>query len=162
MIRLEPFRNENFDLFISWIESEELLITIAGWDLSYPVTAPQLQRYLEDEKSHAFNVVDAAAEKVIGHAEIRLMGNDVCKLDKVLIGNRSDRGKGIGLRVIRSLTDYAFENLGAKMVELNVFEWNTAGIKCYTKAGFRFNPDKRQTMQVNGKDWTVLNMIIDR
>lgn len=162
MIKLESFSPADFDDLIAWTDSEELLITIAGRDLSYPLDATQLRAYLNDPKSHSFRVVDTSTGASIGHAEIRLMGDGVCKLDKVLIGDKSDRGQGIGLQVIRALTDYSFENLGAKLVELNVFEWNTAGIKCYTKAGFRFNPDKRQIMRVAGNDWIVLNMIINR
>jgi RimJ/RimL family protein N-acetyltransferase len=162
MIKLEPFSKEDFSSFISWIDSEELLITIAGWDLSYPLTASQLQTYLDDQSSHAFNIVDLAGKKTIGHAEIRLMGNGVCKLDKVIIGDKSNRGKGTGLQVVHKLVEYSFGNLGARLVELNVFDWNTAGIKCYTKAGFSINPDKQHSMQVNGKNWMVLNMIFTR
>ena len=134
---------------------------IAGPDYSYPLTTGQLQKYLDDEKSCSFNVVDLD-NNVIGHSEIILQENDLCKIDKLIIGEKSNRGKGIGLKVIDELLRFSFEKLGARQVELNVYDWNIAGIKCYQKAGFTFNPDKKVTTEINGEFWTALNMIIDK
>ena len=50
MIQLTAFSAADFDRFISWIDSEALLITIAGTVFSYPLTAVQLETYLADEK----------------------------------------------------------------------------------------------------------------
>lgn len=161
MIQLQPFQPADFDLFISWIDTEELLITIAGTYFSYPVTAHQLERYLQDEKSIAFNVVDTEQNKKIGHAEIILTGNDTCKLDKVLVGDKLNRGKGIGTQLINALLDYCFEQLNAREVELNVYDWNIAGIKCYEKTGFMFT-GKTMTTQVKDGTWVAKNMTIDK
>ena len=162
MIQLEPFSQADFEKFISWIDSQELLVTIAGTVLTYPLTTEQLQNYLDDPKSHAFNVVDKVQNKIIGHAEIIEMDSEMCKLDKVLIGDRSNRGKGIGQQVIIELLKYSFLNLGAKIVELNVYDWNIAGIKCYEKTGFAINPDKKQFTEVDGVSWAALNMTITK
>ena len=72
MISLIPFSESDFDLLISWIDSEELLITIAGTDLTYPLTHDQLSAYLSMETSHSFTIVDTALNKKVGHAEIVL------------------------------------------------------------------------------------------
>lgn len=162
MIKLSPFEPSDFNQFISWIDSEELLITIAGPYFTYPLTPSQLQNYLADKNSFSFNIIDTSQNKTIGHAEIILAGDGICKLDKVLVGDVSDRGKGICGLIIKELLDHSFEKLDAKEVELNVFDWNIAGIKCYTKAGFTFNEQKIYSMQVNGKTWTVKNMRIDK
>ena len=162
MIKLEPFTASEFDTFISWIDSPDLLITIAGPMLKYPVTHEQLQKYLSDNKSLSFNVVDAEQNKVIGHAEIIAMGNGLYKLDKVLIGDKSIRGKGIGQQLMMELLKYSFNILGAEMVELNVFDWNVAGIRCYEKTGFSFNPGKQMTYPVGDEEWVALNMTYSR
>jgi RimJ/RimL family protein N-acetyltransferase len=60
------------------------------------------------------------------------------------------------------LLRYAFEKLDADVVELNVFDWNVAGIRCYEVVGFVLNPDKKQTLEVNGKIWQALNMTIEK
>ena len=73
MITLTPFQQKDFDRLIRWIENPELLITIAGPAWSYPLTVVQLQRYLDDPKSHSFNIVETPQDIVIGHAEIILL-----------------------------------------------------------------------------------------
>ena len=162
MIRLEPFTPNDFKTVISWIHSKELLVTIAGTVFTFPLTEDQLQKYLDDEKSCSFNVVDTAKNKNIGHAEIYLTGNGTCKLDKVLIGDKSNRGKGIGLLLIDELVSYSFTRLGVGMVELNVYDWNASAKKCYEKAGFTLNPDKKMSTEVDGISWNALNMTITK
>jgi RimJ/RimL family protein N-acetyltransferase len=162
MINLIPFTASDFDLFISWIDSEELLITIAGTDLTYPLTADQLSGYLKIENSHAFTILDTASNKKIGHAELVLSGKGIFKIDKLLVGDRSLRGKGLGQAIIHELLHYAFKKLEATTVELNVFDWNTAGIRCYEKCGFVMNPQKKKSFQAGAETWTAINMTIEK
>jgi RimJ/RimL family protein N-acetyltransferase len=159
MIQLSAFTKNEFDLFISWVDSKELLLTIAGNVLTYPLTREQLQQYLDDPKSISFNIVDTTQNKVIGHAEL-IPGNDgTVKIDKLLIGDPTVRGKGIGQKVIEELLAYSFEKLNVHTVELNVFDWNIAGIKCYEKCGFVANPSKQQQFPVGEEIWIAFNMI---
>jgi RimJ/RimL family protein N-acetyltransferase len=162
MIKLTPFKPSDFDRFISWIDSKELLITIAGTILTYPLTTDQLHAYLNNPNSISFNVVDTIQNKTIGHAEIIKTGIDTCKLDKVLIGDKAIRGKGIGEKLMNELLDYSFRKLDMNEVELNVYDWNVAGIKCYEKVGFVMSPNKRQTTILDNIQWIALNMTIDR
>jgi len=162
MIRLTPFKESDFDNLSSWIDSENLLIQIAGSVFSFPLTREQLRKYLRDEKSRAFNIVDADLNRIIGHAEIYLIEKDTCKLDKIIIGDKSSRGKGLCQQVIKALLDLSFEIAEVKTVELNVYDWNTAAKKCYEKVGFVANPDKNFLTHLNGNDWLALNMAVKR
>lgn len=162
MVRLEPFTESDFDQFISWVDNKALLITIAGTDFTFPLTTPQLLTYLVKEKSHAFKIVDVVENKSIGHAEILERGNELCKIDKLLIGDRSNRSRGVGQATVNSLLDYSFEKLDANIVELNVFDWNAAGIRCYEKCGFIRTRDSNQLFEVEGNIWTAFNMKIDK
>lgn len=162
MIKLEPFNPADFDKLISWIDSRELLVTIAGTVFSYPLTVEQLQTYLQDKNSYSFSIAEQSNSKTIGHAELAVAGKDTYKIDKLIIGDKSNRGKGVGQEVINQLLNYAFIKLHAKTVELNVFDWNTAGIKCYEKCGFTVNPGRQATFQVDDKNWIALNMTIER
>lgn len=162
MIKLEPFSNADFNRLITWIGNEELLITIAGHVFSYPLTSEQLQTYLEGKNNHSFNIVDLSQDKIIGHAEIVISGESIFKIDKLIIGDTSNRGKGIGQKVINELLNYSFIELNAKTVELNVFDWNIGGIKCYEKCGFVMNPQKQATFDIGDKSWTALNMTIEK
>ena len=162
MIKLEPFKPSDFNLLISWIDSKELLIQIAGPYFSYQLTATQLQNYLDDKNSIPFNVVETSSDKVIGHAEIILLDNNVCKLDKVLIGDKANRGKGFGQQTISRLLTFTFENLKAEKVELYVYDWNTDAIKTYERAGFIINHDKQMQTNIDGTIWKALKMTIER
>ncbi len=159
-IRLESFTEEDFERLISWIDHEELLVQFAGAIFSYPLTAAQLANYLSDEKRFAFKVVEVETGATIGHAEIYLTDPDTARLCRILIGNKERRGKGTGRQIVQQLTDDSFERLHVEVVELNVYDWNTAAIKCYEKAGFKINSNKSKTVEVNGKVWTAINMRI--
>jgi RimJ/RimL family protein N-acetyltransferase len=162
MIKLEPFKPSDFDLLVSWIDSKELLLQIAGNYFSYPLTPPQLQNYLNDKRSFAFSIVETSANKVIGHSEIILLDNKVCKLDKILIGDKANRGKGVGQKVVNELLAISFENFSAEKAELYVYDWNTGAIKAYERVGFVINHDKQILTEVDGKVWKALNMTIDK
>lgn len=160
MIQLVPFQRADFDRLISWIDSEALLITIAGTEFSFPLTHDQLHRYLLKADSHLFNVVDTAVRKVVGHAQLIKSEDRMYKIDKLIIGDKTNRGKGTGQAMIDALLNYAFESLNAEIVELNVFDWNIAAIKCYEKCGFKINPAKKQVFNVGDERWNTINMVV--
>lgn len=162
MITLTPFTENDFDQFIAWINDKELLVTIAGNYFPYPLTAEQLHGYLKDDNSQAFNIVDTGTGKIIGHAELYKTGGHIYKIDKLIIGDTASRGKGFCFSIMKALSNYAFEELQANTVELNVFDWNTAAIKCYEKAGFVMNTGKTALFEVEDKKWTALNMMIEK
>ncbi len=83
---------------------------------------------LNRQKSHAFKIVDIASHKTIGHAELRGSGERTYKIDKLLIGDHTNRGKGIGQKVMDKLLEQAFTKMNDESVELNVFDWNTSAI----------------------------------
>ena len=161
MITLTSFQREDFDRLIRWIDNPELLITIAGYVWSYPLTVDQLQQYLDDAKSYSFNIVETPQDIVVGHAEIILANDGTCKIDKLFV-DPSHRGKGFCPKVINRLLTYAFDSLPVHTVELNVFDWNTAGVRCYERSGFSFNPEKKQLFPLGDETWTALNMSITK
>ncbi|WP_420575990.1 GNAT family N-acetyltransferase [Ekhidna sp.] len=161
MIRLETFQPSDFEKLIAWIDNEELLVTIAGTDFTYPLTTEQLWKYFEDASSHSLSIIETQGG-CIGHAELKKTGPRIYKIDKLVIGDTKNRGKGIGQLVIAALLRTAFGEHKASIVELNVFEWNLAGIRCYEKCGFQFNAEKHAIFRVGSREWTALNMTINK
>jgi RimJ/RimL family protein N-acetyltransferase len=162
MIKLEPFTEKDFERLTAWVDSKELLITIAGNYFSYPLTAHQLRAYLDDEKSYSFNIIDTDENKIIGHAEICKSSYEIFKIDKLLIGDTISRGKKLCRPIMQALVDYAFIQLHASVIELYVFNWNIPAIKCYEKTGFVINADKTSLFEAGDKKWTALNMTIEK
>ncbi len=163
MIELKPFREEDFEALISWVGSEELLVQFAGPIFKYPLTVAQLEKYISDENRYVFKVINPEANGIaIGHAEIFLVTPTAARLCRILIGDKSYRGKGVGQEIIKQLIDQSFEYLNAETIELNVYDWNTSAIKCYEKVGFEVNPNTINTTEVNGVTWTAINMVFPK
>ena len=163
MIKLVPFKEEDFEKLISWIENEKILVQFAGAVVfTYPLTKEQLETYIADDKRFAFKVVEVETNETVGHAEIYLVKPNVSRLCRVLIGREEYRGKGIGRQIMAQLMDYSFNRLSVEVVELNVYDWNTAAIKCYEKVGFTINPSVSSRVEVDGGIWTSVNMRVQR
>ena len=159
MIQLAPFKQTDFKQLISWIDSEQLLVQVAGPIFTYPLTEEQLFTYLEDSNRYAFKVIDTNSNETIGHAEIYKHEENAVKICRVLIGDETYRGKGLGQELISSLVSYSINSLEISAIELNVYDWNTAAIKCYEKVGFVLVPEKYTTIDVKGATWKSLNMV---
>ena len=159
-IELSPFTKSDFDRLINWVSDENLLVTIAGLDFKYPLDVIQLSEYIKLPDSWIFNVV--LNQQIIGHGQIVQSGDQKCKLDKLLIGDKSLRGQGIGEKLVRELMKFAFTKLTMHEVELNVYDWNIAGIKCYEKVGFLINPGIALTTKRGKVYWKALNMSITK
>ena len=161
MLKLELFTKEDYARLISWIENEEELIQFAGPVFTFPLTEKQLEKYSEDNCRFAYKVIEINSNQTIGHCEIYLSEKST-KLCRILIGEKSFRGKGLGLEIVKRLLEKCFNQFNSLFVELNVYDWNTGAIKCYEKAGFKINKDKYKTIAVNGKKWTSINMFVDK
>ncbi|MEP6513720.1 MAG: GNAT family protein [Parafilimonas sp.] len=160
MIKLERFDKNDYDDLISWIDSEETLMQIAGPIFSFPLTHEQLDESLQNKNRFAFNVIDLDTNENIGHCEIYL--TDVsAKLDHIIIGKELQRGKGVGKQIVNALVEFVFNNFDRSKIELNVFDWNVAAIKSYEKVGFKINPDKKLEQKIKGQTWTAFNMILN-
>ena len=160
MIRLKKFDKEDYDDLVAWIDSEEMLIRIAGRQMTFPVTKEQLDISQSDVKRNAFSIINAETGKSIGHCELYLLENSA-KIDRVIIDG-SMKGKGLCSHLMKLLLDYGFNVLKQPVIELNVFDWNTAAIRCYEKAGLKKNNDKTMEFESNGEKWIAFNMSIDK
>jgi len=161
MIQLEKFDKEFYADLISWVDSEETLMQFAGPAFNFPLTNEQLDKSLSDKNRYAFRVVDTSTNLSIGHSEIYLTNNSAY-FGRILIGDKKQRGKGIGQQILNLLLDFTFSNLERTKVELNVFDWNITAIKCYEKVGFVINQDKKLERKINHEIWTAINMTINK
>ena len=85
MIVLKEFTNSDFNTFISWCTSEEMITQFAGPIFTYPVTKNQLDNYLNDKSKKPFKVVLTKTQETIGHCELNFEEKETPKLSRVLI-----------------------------------------------------------------------------
>jgi len=161
MIHLDKFGSKDYVNLISWIDSPEMLVQIAGWQMEFPVTDQQLDISQADKNRFAFSIINTETGKSVGHCELYLLENSA-KIDRVIIGDRTMKGKGLCGQLMRLLLEYGFNVLNQPVVELNVFDWNTTAIRCYEKAGLIKNTDKTMEFEMNDQKWIAFNMYIDR
>src|SRR5450432_1415217 len=109
-IRLDKFDKENYADLISWVDSEETLMQFAGPVFKFPLTPEQLDISLSDQNRIAFRIVSNETNLSIGHSEIYLSGSSA-KFGRILIGDKEQRGKGLGQQIVNLLLAYTFSNL---------------------------------------------------
>lgn len=161
MIALEEFTFADFEVFKSWITNKEELFQFAGPVFTYPVTGEQLYSYLQIKDIQPLKVVLLETGKTIGHCELNFK-YDTPRLSRILVGDKSMRGKGIGEQIVVKMVELLFEDPTITKVDLNVFDWNKGAIKCYENVGFKINPIDTQDLKVGDEVWKRLNMVLGR
>ncbi len=159
MITFQPFTASDFVQFQQWIVSEKLLIQFAGSIFSYPLTDNQLYSYLDNPKLQPLKVLFDG--KYVGHCELNF-SNKFPRLSRILIGDETLRGKGLGKEIVTNMLELIFQDKQVNKVDLNVFEWNTQAIQCYERIGFYFNPCECTEYVVNGEKSKCVNMLIEK
>ena len=67
-----------------------------------------------------------------------------------MIGDKENRGKGLGSFAVKEMLNHAFNNLNLQRVELSVLEYNKVAIHLYEKSGFKIEGTREKSMFVNG------------
>ena len=164
MIRLEKFTENDFEQFISWMDTEKFMYQFGGASFAFPLTVAQLKDYIADKSHRIYRVVDATTERVIGHASISHYNvkNKSARLCRILIA-KEDRSKGYGQQLIEALLKICFDELALHRVDLGVFEFNKAAIQCYQSCGFRIEGTLRESFVIDDEYYSIHNMsILDR
>ena len=74
------------------------------------------------------------------------------------IASPDDRRKGYGTETLRLLLRYAFDELNLHRLTAVVFEYNTAALSFFEKAGFVIEVRRRQALNRDGKRWDWLHL----
>ncbi|WP_338762953.1 GNAT family protein [Bernardetia sp. ABR2-2B] len=161
MIELQPFTENDFRLFKTWIKDEEQMVQFGGEMFVFPVTDEQLKSYIHNDNIKPLKVIWKETSETIGHCELNYQDGNK-RLSRILIGEDKWRGKKIGEQIVLRMVELFFKDPNTKKVDLNVFDWNKGAIKCYQNVGFEIKHDKTTLMKVGNKTWTRLNMELER
>jgi len=166
MITLIPFTEKDFAQVLEWITSPELLIQWAGPQLfTYPLNEEQLYAYLqfgqgEHPQAKIFKIVNQRNE-TLGHIELGAINqeNGTGTICRVFVHSRY-RGKGVCVEAVRQVLTIGFRELGLHRIDLRVFGFNTAAIRCYERAGMVREGLLRKTQRVGDQYWDSVIMAI--
>ena len=164
-IELRKFKEENITQLINWIHSKEELMQWAGPAYNFPFTEEQMLVELNTAEKECNKLIYSVLEKeeniIIGHCQVLIdKKNNSARFGKILIGNRTFRGKGLGQQIIKELLKIGFMDLKLHRIDLGVFEFNTNAIKSYEKSGFKKEGLLRDYRKVGDKYWSLINMSI--
>ncbi|KKI92702.1 aminoglycoside adenylyltransferase [Bacillus sp. SA1-12] len=167
MIELKYFERSDFKQLINWIDSPQFLLQWGGPAFEYPLTADQLEKYIENANNDysdtlVYKVMDSETGDVIGHISLGKIDrkNKSARVGKVLVGDKNVRGKGIGQLMIKEILKIAFEKHKLHRVGLGVFDFNVSAIACYEKAGFIKEGLLRDTGKNGEEYWNQWEMSI--
>lgn len=165
IIKLERFSKAEIPQLVSWIPDKEFLLQWGGPYYIFESLTEQLQNEVnmmpeENPKSLMFSAKSNDSDEIVGH--IQLLGIDMvnmsARIGRVLVGEKENRNKGIGLKMINAVLNIAFNELNLHRVDLGVFDFNTSAIACYKKAGFIIEGNLRESRKIGGRYWSLLNM----
>lgn len=168
MIKLEYFNRYDFDQLTEWIKDDELLMNWSGSLFNFPLSESSLEWYIEDvndiNSSDAFiyKSVDTVTGKTIGHISLGSISrkNRSGRISRVLVGGAENRGKGCCKDMVKAVLKIGFEDLKLHRISLGVYDFNTAAIACYQKAGFKIEGTSRDVLLFKGKWWSLIEMSI--
>ena len=131
-LRLRRYDGEHA-FALPWYQDAETLWLVDGCREPYDeAKLTAMYRYLDEHgELYWIEVQEDSAWRPVG--DVPFWAEDM----PIVIGERSMRGQGIGLRVIRALTErgraLGFEGLAVQ----EIYHYNAASRRCFEKAGFR-------------------------
>jgi len=166
-VELKPFERSDFRRLIGWIPSPEFLLQWAGPIFQYPLDTVQLEEYIRGSEGLRpirliFKVQTLKDHTVVGHIELNGIDrkNNSATVCRVLVGEPSLRGKGIGSQMTRRLLEIGFDQMGLHRIDLVVFDFNRSAIRCYEAAGFVREGCLRESRRTKSGYWSLYQMSI--
>lgn len=162
MVRLRPFKKQDAEKILPWMNDERVMAMWCSDIFSYPLTARQLIQRMEQSEEKTDEWVMAGVDEqgeVIGHL---YMWPDY-KKNSVHLGliaiDHTRRGQGLGRQMVEKAVLYAFDVLEMSQVTLGVFDCNPQAHACYERAGFVDDYIEEQAMDYHGECWNRIHMI---
>ena len=139
-VALGPLRADLAPLYQRWLNDFAVMRTRGRPPGPVTLEAQQseYERLATDETRRFFTIYERAGWRPIGDAGLH--GIDLrhrAAFFAITIGEAEYRGRGYGTEATRLVLDYAFTALGLQSVQLEVNEYNLAGLHAYRRAGFR-------------------------
>ena len=151
--------------FVPWVNDPEVTRTLAIGLRVMDVRAEEV--FIEKTNASAHDVLFGIVARETGQL-IGSTGLDQIDFQNqsasfgIMIGEKSEWGKGYGTEATALVVQYAFGELHLNRVQLHVYEYNLRGIRVYEKVGFRREGALRQEHVYDGRFWDTVVMAILR
>jgi RimJ/RimL family protein N-acetyltransferase len=164
-VRLRPLRAEDLDPILEWINDEEVTHTLLIG--RYPMTREMEREWIEQRLKGSETDVSFVMETLDG---TYLGGISLFRIQAVeriaelglVIGRKSEWGKGYGTEGMGLLINYGFEQLNLHMIYLGVLTHNTHAHKMYRSLGFQEEGRLRHRVYRSGQYHDMISLSLLR
>ena len=165
-IVLRPFLREDFSRLIRWIDTPALLTQWGRWKFRFPLDNAQLDDYLRDTSTEppTRRIYKALrSDQVVGHVELNGISreNGTASICRVFVDPECRR-VGIARAMVRQVLQIAFEEVGLRRIDLQVYDFNAPALACYERLGFVREGVLRKYAKVGDEFWDLVWMSILR
>ena len=135
--RISPLKEENIENLRKWRNDKNLskfLRTVP--DISNEMEERWFHEYLNDKTICFFSITDRTTDHIVGSLALYDITGDTCDIGKIVIGDPSAHGKGIGYNSFLLAMSIGINELEIKKFRLDVHTENIAALSIYVKIGF--------------------------
>jgi RimJ/RimL family protein N-acetyltransferase len=157
-VHFRLFDPKDYPRLLDAIDTPQALAQWAGPFFRFPLDRAQLEAYRASATGEAsarriYTACDGTGQPV-GHIELNDIDGYAARLCRVLI-DAPFRGRGLGRAMVRQALHIGFDELGLQRIDLGVYDFNTAAIRCYELEGFVKEGHLRQARRVGDEIWST-------
>jgi len=159
MIRVVPLEKKDANCIVEWNigKGADFLTQWAGRGYQYPLTGEQITERLTTDVAADYKIYSIVLDGgMIGTIELMKIDENV---KRATIGHflidPTKTNHGYGTEALQLFVKKVFQEMPLVTLELTVFDFNIAAIRCYQKVGFK---KINEVVRTNG--WIAINMEI--
>lgn len=159
-IKFRSIRRSDIPNYVKWLNNPKANEFIGdGIRVSIKSATQWFNNYSKDRNKKFYIISDR--KKAIGFMGLK----NISKRNKnaelfICIGDDDYRGKGVGKKAIKWLTNYGFNRLKLHKINLGVFKENVPAVKLYESLGFKTEGIMRDDAFFHGQFHDMLSMAI--
>jgi RimJ/RimL family protein N-acetyltransferase len=163
-IYLRPLERGDAPRIVPWFNDPEVTRTLERYR---PMNLQEEEAFIEhayrSEHDLPLGIAPLDAEQLVGVTGLHSIdGKNRHATFGIIIGEKSEWGKGYGTEATALMVAHAFDALNLNRVWLRVYEHNARAIRAYEKVGFRREGVLRQDRFSEGRYWDTIVMGILR
>lgn len=136
-IGLRPIHESDIEYLRIWRNNRELSKFLSPvQEITPEMQMNWFHSYQQDQNILFFAIIDYKENRTIGSVALYDFKDNVCEIGKIVIGDSSKRGQGIGYRSLLMAMYIGMKKLGIDRFFLHVCEDNVAAYHLYVKTGF--------------------------
>lgn len=156
---VELYTDSHFPLLEKWVTDADLLLQFSGTEFTYPITRKQVSDYQSKHPDRNFYLGYTKDKSPFAFGEIIPQESGSPRIARVLVGDPSLRGHGLGKYFIKLLLNECKRLFECQGAELFVWDKNYAAIRCYQGAGFKYATEERRILVYENKSYNLHKMI---